>query len=111
MMWWLENVAGPIFIFINDWYLLLSILSFILSSVCLGVYLKKVDETADKYVVFLLLIGTAFVTVVGPLFMMYAVIVLPIIFIFCICLVGIYVVALMVKRYLEKRDLEKRDND
>ncbi|WP_115447723.1 hypothetical protein [Escherichia coli] len=111
MMWWLENVAGPIFIFINDWYLLLSILSFILSSVCLGVYLKKVDETADEYVVFLLLIGTAFVTVAGPLFMMFAVIVLPIIFIFCICLVGIYGVALMVKRYLEKRDLEKRDND
>lgn len=111
MMWWLENVAGPIIIFIDNWYLLLSILSFLLSSVCLGVYLKKVDETADKYVVFLLLLGTAFITVAGPLFMMFAVMVLPIIFIFCICLVGIYAVALMVKGYLEKRDLEKRDND
>ena len=104
MMWWLENVASPIVIFINDWYLLLSILSFLLSSVCLGVYLKKVDEMADKYAVFLLLIVTAFVTVVGPLFMMFAVMTLPIIFTFCICLVGIYAVALMVKRYLEKRD-------
>lgn len=111
MMWWLENVAGPIIIFIDNWYLLLSILSFLLSSVCLGVYLKKVDEKADKYVVFLLLLGTAFITVAGPLFMMFAVMVLPIIFTFCICLVGIYAVALMVKGYLEKRDLEKRDND
>ncbi|UDW09951.1 hypothetical protein [Escherichia coli] len=103
MMWWLENVASPIVIFIDNWYLLLSILSFLLSSVCLGVYLKKVDETV-RYVVFLLLLGTAFVTVAGPLFITLAVMLLPIIFTFWICLVGIYVVALMVKKVLgEKR--------
>lgn len=104
MMWWLENIAGPIIIFIDNWYLLLSVLLFLLASVCLGVYFKKVDETADKYVVGLLLVGTAFVTVAGPLFMMFAVMVLPIIFVFCVCLVAIYAAAPAVKAFLEKRD-------